>query len=103
MKLKWKAKIVLCGMLVVFAGLSLMTVLCDLGVMRVSAAEEPSYVLREQDGFVSVFYPPEDTEPAMITDIRVADLPAGDRWDLAQGIGAADYDEMIALLEGLSS
>lgn len=102
MKLKWKVKIILCGLLMVFAGLSLVTVLRDLGVLRVSA-EEPSYVLREHEGYVSVFYPPGDMEPAMLTDIRVSDLPAGDRRDLAQGIGAADYDEMIALLEGLSS
>lgn len=103
MKLKWKVKIILCGLLMVFAGLSLVTVLWDLGVLSASAAEEPSYVLREHEGYVSVFYPPGDAEPALLTDIRVSDLPAGDRRDLAQGIGAADYDEMIALLEGLSS
>lgn len=103
MKLKWKMKILLCGVLMIFAGLSLAAVLSDLGVLRVSAAEDPVYVLREHDGYVSVYYPPEDPEPAMLTDIRVADLPAGDRRDLEQGIGAADYEEMIGLLEGLSS
>lgn len=103
MNLKWKAKIILCGVLMLFAGLSLVSVLGDLGVLRVSAAEEPVYVLREHDGYVSVFYPPGDTEPAMLTDIRVEDLPAGDRRELARGIGAADYEEMIALLEGMSS
>lgn len=101
--MKWNMKILLCGVLVIFAGLSLMTVLRDLGVLSASAVGEPAYVLREHDGYVSVFYPPEATEPAMLTDIRVEDLPARDRRDLSNGIDAADYDEMIALLEGLSS
>lgn len=101
--MKWNLKILLCGLLVIFAGLSLAAVLRDLGVLPASAAGGTAYVLRAHEGYVSVFYPPESTEPAMLTDIRVEDLPARDRRDLSSGIGAADYEEMIALLEGLSS
>ena len=96
-------KILLCGVLVLFAGVSAAAVLSDLGVLPVSAAEEGDYILREHDGYVSVFCPPEAEEPTMITDIRVDDLPAGDRRDLQSGIEAPDYEQMIALLEGLSS
>jgi len=99
----WKLKVILCGILMVFAGLSVLTVLGDLGVLSVSAAEESAYVLREHEGHVAVFSPPEVESPSMVTDIRVQDLPAGDRRDLAEGIGAEDYETMISLLEGFSS
>lgn len=99
----WKIKVVLCGLLMVFAALSVVSVLGDLGVLTASAAEESAYILREHDGYVAVFCPPEDRSPVMVTDIRVQDLPAGDRRELSDGMGAEDYETMIALLEGLSS
>lgn len=94
---------ILCGVLMVFAALSVTAVLGDLGVLSAAAADSGAYVLREHEGYVAVFFPPESAEPAMVTDIRVQDLPAGDRRQLSDGIGAADYEQMIALLEGLSS
>ncbi len=103
MKIRWKMKLLLCGLLVLFAGLSAAVVLSNLGVLPASTSGEGEYVLRARDGYVSVFYPSEAEEPSMITDIRVADLPAGDRRDLQMGIFAPDYEQMIALLEGLSS
>ena len=103
MKGRWKLKVILCAVLMVFAGMSVVAVLGNLGVLSASAAGEEAYVLRSHDGYVAVFYPPEAQEPAMVSDIRVGDLPAGDRRALQSGIGAADYEEMIALLEGLSS
>lgn len=93
---------ILCGLLVVFAAISVVTVLGNIGVLSVSG-QETAYVLREHEGYVSVFYSGEDSEPTMVTDIRVKDLPAGDRRQLADGLPAADYQEMLALLEGLSS
>ena len=73
----WKLKVILCGMLMVFAGLSVVTVLGDIGVLSVSAAES-AYVLREHEGYVAVFSPPEES-PMLVTDIRVQELPADDR------------------------
>lgn len=102
-KMKWKLKIALCGVLMVFAGLSLWTVLEDLGVLKASAAGEETYVLRSHQGYVSVFTPGSAAEPSLLTDIWVDDLPAGDRRELERGIGVEDYEEMIAMLEGLSS
>lgn len=93
---------ILCGLLMVFAAISLVTVLGDIGVLSASA-EDGAYVLREHEGYVGVFYPGEENDPTMITDIRVRDLPTGDRRQLAEGIAAADHEEMLALLEGLSS
>lgn len=93
---------ILCGLLMVFAAISVVTVLGDIGVLSASVEEE-AYILREHEGYVSVFYPGEETAPTMVTDIRVKDLPVGDRRQLADGIPAADHQEMLALLEGLSS
>ncbi len=98
----WKGKWILCGLLAVFAAISVMTVLGDIGVLSASA-EEGAYVLREHEGYVGVFYPGEETDPTMVTDIRVRDLPAGDRRQLAEGIPAEDHQQMLDLLEGLSS
>ena len=98
----WKGKVILCGLLVVFAALSVLTVLGDMGLLSASG-EAGAYVLREHEGYVGVFYPGEETAPTLVTDIRVQDLPAGDRRQLSDGISAADHQEMLALLEGLSS
>lgn len=103
MKMRWKMKLLLCGILVIFAGLCAAAVLSDLGILSVSASVEGDYVLRECNGYVGVFYPPEAEEPTMVTDIRVKDLPVGDRRALQNGIAAPDYEQMLALLEGLSS
>ena len=89
--------------LMVFAGMSAMAVLGDLGVLDASAAEENVYALRDYGGHVAVFCPAEAQEPILVTDISVETLPAGDRRDLQNGLGAGDYEEMIAILEGLSS
>jgi len=98
----WKGKVILCGCLMVFAAISMVTVLGNMGILSTSGAEA-AYILREHEGYVSVFYPGEAALPTMVTDIRVKDLPAGDRRQLADGIPAADHQEMLALLEGLSS
>ena len=98
----WKGNVILCGLLMVFAAVSLITVLGDIGVLSAST-EDSAYILREHEGYVGVFYPGEEKDPTMLTDIRVRDLPAGDRRRLTEGISAVSHEEMLALLEGLSS
>lgn len=98
----WKISVIGCGLLTVFAVISMVTVLGNIGVISVSGTEG-AYILREHEGYVGVFYPGETADPAMVTDIRVRDLPAGDRRQLADGISAANHEEMLVLLEGLSS
>ena len=100
--MKFGIKIALCVLLVMFAALSLMTVLTGLGVIPALAAPasaEGAYLLREWEGYVSVFCPPEAEDPTTVTDIRVRDLPLIDRIALHTGVSAEDYREAVRLLE----
>lgn len=101
--MKAKLKVALCALLLVFAALSLAAVLGSLGVLPAAAAEESAYMLREYDGYIGVFYPAESETPTNLTDIRVRDLPLSDRLELAAGIGAADYGQVVRLLEDFGS
>jgi hypothetical protein len=98
-----KAKIFLCAALVLLAALSLAVVLGSLGVLSVSAAEDSVYLVREYEGYVSVFYPAGSETPTSCTDIRVKDLPWSDRVELASGIGFSDYSQVVQLLEDFGS
>ncbi len=98
--MKTSTKIVLCVLLMAFAAASLITVLADLGVLPAAqAGAEPDYELRAWEGYVAVFSPPGAEQPGTITDIRVRDLPVADRLALSGGVAAADYDQVIRLLE----
>lgn len=98
--MKTSVKIALCVVLMLFAAASLVVVLADLGVLpAVTAAAEADYELRGWDGYVAVFSPPDARVPGTVTDIRVRDLPVADRLALAAGVEAADYDQVIRLLE----
>ena len=88
----------LCALLAVFAILCLGIVMADLGVMPVSAAE-PAYLLREYEGVIAIYSPADAPRPATVTDIRVADLPRGDRLELRSGIGVTDFGAVVRLLE----
>lgn len=102
--MKLGVKIALCVLLMIFAALSLLAVLADLGVLpAVPAAAEAMYALRPWEGFVAVFCPPEAETPTTMTDIRVQDLPLTDRLAIDRGIEAADYDQVIRLLEDFGS
>ncbi len=93
-------KIILCVILIALAAASLITVLADLGVLpAVQAAAAPEYELRSWGGCVAVFSPPGADTPGTVTDIHVRDLPMADRLALAGGVRAADYDQVIRLLE----
>ena len=73
--MKLRMKILLTVLLAVFAAVSLMAVLTDLGVLDAAspAAADSGYLLRDWDGYVGVFCPPDGAEPVTVTDIRVGD------------------------------
>lgn len=96
--MKRKVKIILCLVLTLFAAASLAAVLGSLGALPAGAMEQ-TYLLREQDGRICVFYPADAEEPAMVTDIRVRDLPLGDRLELTAGVSVSDYGAVARLLE----
>ncbi|MCC8358075.1 MAG: hypothetical protein LJU34_09685 [Oscillospiraceae bacterium] len=101
-----RIKIILCVLLALFAIASLGAVLAGLGLLPeedVSASAEQGYLLREWDGCVGVFCPPDAQSPVMVTDIQVRGLPISDRISLASGIAAEDYGGVIRLLEDFGS
>ena len=102
MRIGWK--IALCGILLLLAAWSVASVMGGMGVMPVSApTEEDGYLLREHEGYVAVWYPAQANYPAMITEIRAADLPLPDRAALREGIPAADRDDVMRLLEDFAA
>ena len=96
--MKLRIKVALCLLLILFAAMSLAVVLGSLGVLPVAAAGE-TYVLREYDGYIGVFYPGDAEAPSAVTDIRVKELPLGDRMELAAGVSVSDYGAVLRLLE----
>ncbi len=100
--MKLRIKIALCMLLILLAALSLTAVMGSLGVLPVSAAAE-GYMLRDYDGYIAVWFPGGDAGPATVTDIRVRDLPLGDRAELAAGVTVSDYGAVLRLLEDYSS
>lgn len=100
--MKLKIKIALCLFLVLFAAASLLAVLANLGVLHspsIPTAAESAYALRSWEGFVAVFCPPDAETPVTLTDIRVRDLPLHDKLSLTGGLAAADWPEVVRLLE----
>lgn len=98
--MRTSVKIALCVILMLFAAASLITVLADLGVLpAVQTAGQAEWSLREWNGYVAVFSPPDAQTPGTVTDIRVGDLPPADRRSLAGGVTAESYDQVIRLLE----
>ena len=96
--MKRKAKLILCVLLAVFAAASLAAVLGSLGALPAGAMGQ-NYLIKEVDGRIGVYYPAGAEEPAMLTDIRVRDLPLGDRLELAAGVSVSDYGAVARLLE----
>ena len=104
--MKLGLKIALCVFLVIFAAVSLTTVLTSLGVipaLATPASAEGAYLLREWEGYIGVFCPPASQTPTTVTDIRVRDLPLADRLSLVGGVSAEDYQEVVRLLEDFGS
>ncbi len=98
MRMTSRMKVILCVLLAVFAAASLAAVLGSLGVLPVGAMGE-TYELRIVDGRIGVFTPADAETPAVITDIRVSDLPLGDRVALTAGVSVSDYGAVTRLLE----
>lgn len=70
-------------------------------------AEEPQdglrFIVREHGGRVCVFREGFRTQPAIVTEISVEDLPAADRALLTQGMEIAGREALLRLLEDLGS
>lgn len=98
MRLKRNLKIALCLLLAAFACVSLAAVLGSLGVLP-AGAMGAGYLLRDVDGRIGVFYPADAETPTMLTDVRVRDLPLGDRLELTAGVRVSDYGAVARLLE----
>ena len=61
-------------------------------------AEDYEYILAEYEGRLAVFLPNQIT-PKKVFDVYISTLPQKDQQDLKKGVGAADYAELVALLE----
>lgn len=61
-----------------------------------------TYTIREYEGRVAVFRR-EEEEPELVFDVFVHTLPEYDRGQLQQGVKAADYQELVSLLEDYTS
>ena len=104
--MKLRLKIILCALLMLFAALSLGSVLVGLGVLQPKSATvsaDAAYVLKAWEGCVGVFCPPEAEEPTTVTEIRIRDLPFSDRLALTAGVEASDYGQVVRLLEDYGS
>jgi hypothetical protein len=98
-----KTKLAVCIIMAVAAVASLLAVMGSLGMLQASAAEDMPYLVREYEGYVGVFYPADSAMPTNVTDIPVSSLPLTDRLALVSGIGAADYSQVVQMLEDFGS
>ncbi len=64
--------------------------------------EKYEYIIAEYEGKLAVFLP-NRVAPKKVFDIYVSTLPQKDREDLARGVGAVDYKQLLSLLEDYSS
>jgi hypothetical protein len=103
MHMRAKVKLAVCIIMGAAAVVSLLAVLGSLGMLQASAAEDMPYLVREYQGYVGVFYPADSATPTNVTDIPVSGLPLTDRLALVSGIGAANYGQVIQLLEDFGS
>ncbi len=69
---------------------------------RPAVQEQPRFILKSHSGNVAV-YSDDGTELAVETDIAVSGLREVDRQMLESGIAADTYEEILGLLEDLSS
>lgn len=61
-----------------------------------------AYVLRDFEGYVSVFAPDEDPQPLQITSIPTESLRDRDRDMLRSGLTVGSREQLLMLLEDLS-
>ena len=60
------------------------------------------YVLKDYEGYVSVFAPDEDPQPLQITSIPTESLRDRDRDMLRSGLTVGSREQLLMLLEDLS-
>lgn len=65
--------------------------------------DDCEFLLMEYNGKICVYTGEERTSPIMITDIDAESLRSADRELFKNGIGAADREELLALLEDFGS
>lgn len=64
---------------------------------------EAEYILRDYEGYVSVFDAAHDRAPLQVTAIEVSALRQTDREMLQGGISVGDREQLLLLLEDLGS
>ena len=69
---------------------------------RFTQYDSAAYILRERNGYVAVFSS-NPTQPVECTNIAVSSLRKADQLLLQEGIAAADWESVLALLEDLGS
>lgn len=70
--------------------------------LNIAAASKPGYCLRDWQGYIAVFEDDRRT-PKTVTDIPTETLNNVDREKLRTGIEAGTREELLSLLEDLSS
>lgn len=98
-----RLQIFFCALLAVTALLALVATLTDIGALGADAAARDAYLLRTHDGVVCVYRLPNRREPVYVSQLKTDSLPPGVRAQLAEGVGAADFDEALALLAQMGS
>lgn len=69
----------------------------------VTAEPQPAYILRAVGEQVCVFAAEEESVPLLRTQISLRHLRQGDREALTRGVPAADWEELLLLLEDYGS
>lgn len=64
---------------------------------------QAEYILRDYEGYVSVFASDADRKPLQVTDIEVAGLRRADQELLRGGITVGSQEQLLLLLEDLGS
>lgn len=71
------------------------------GVVQTNSYD--SYVLRDYDGYIGIYYVGDSSAPVTVTDIETGSLRSVDREMLTEGIYAGSQEELLSLLEDLGS
>lgn len=111
--MQWKSKLGISVFLCVLALLFALSAFAQARPMKSSGGissgrsdtvhAEGAYVLREQDGYITVYSEASGIQSIEKTDIDVETLRSVDRDMLEQGIVAKTKDDLLCLLEDLGS
>ena len=72
-------------------------------VLPAAAGAQAEYILRDYEGYVSVFASGADRKPLQVTGIEVAGLRRADQELLRGGITVGSQEQLLLLLEDLGS